>query len=316
MKSAVASTDLAALPALKVLARARAEGRMPHAILLTGADAGLLERAAEHLAAVHLEDPAPIAHPDYRNLRPGGLSRRIKIKSAQEVVHAFTLSSATGRRVVVIHEPDRFMPEAANCLLKSLEEPPPGTLIVLQTTNYYSVITTILSRCLRFHLGGEAPVIADPAWSDWLREFERLLVRMVKGPASPNARVSEVFIPLYALCARFEVLLNLFIEEALKVAPPPPPTDDDEDEIEKAHEATIRRGIRARMLISLEEKLRLVGRAHPDCGTQVAEAVSLLESARHQMDLNYQALAALEQFMLRTLRLFALRVRPAPPAGA
>jgi hypothetical protein len=177
------------------------------------------------------------------------------------------------------------------------------------------VMTTILSRCLRFHLGGEAPAIADPSWNDWLREFERLLTRMVKGPASPNARVSEVFIPLYALCARFEVLLDLFIEEELKVAPPPPPTDDDEGEIEKAHEATIRRGIRARMLISLEEKLRLVGRANPDCGTQVAEAVSLLESARHRMDLNYQALAALEQFMLRTLRLFAVRVRPEPSPG-
>ena len=87
-------------------------------------------------------------------------------------------------------------------------------------------------------------------------------------------------IPLYALCARFEVLLELFVEEALKVAPPPPPTDQDEDDAEIAYEESIRRGIRTRMLAALEERLRLVGRAHPSCGLQVAAAVDLLEQAR------------------------------------
>jgi hypothetical protein len=173
------------------------------------------------------------------------------------------------------------------------------------------VLPTILSRCLRFHVGGEAPVIADPSWQDWLREMERLLTRMVKGPASPQARVSEVFIPLYALCARFEVLLELFVEEALEAAPPPPPTDEDEDDAELAYEESVRRGVRARMLVSVEEKLRLVGRANPGCAGQVAEAVSHLEDARRRMELNYQVLAAFEQFLLRTLRAFALRPRDA-----
>jgi hypothetical protein len=141
--------------------------------------------------------------------------------------------------------------------------------------------------------------------------MDKLLTRMVKGPASPQARVSEVFIPLYALCARFEVLLELFVEEALKVAPPPPISDDDQEGVEKAYEATIARGIRARMLVSVEEKLRLVGRAHPGCAGQVAEAVSHLEDARRRMELNYQVLAAFEQFLLRTLRSFALRPRDA-----
>jgi hypothetical protein len=154
-------------------------------------------------------------------------------------------------------------------------------------------------------------VIADPSWQDWLREMERLLTRMVKGPASPQARVSEVFIPLYALCARFEVLLELFVEEALEAAPPPPPTDEDEDDAEVAYEESVRRGVRARMLVSVEEKLRLVGRAHPGCAGQVAEAVSHLEDARRRMELNYQVLAAFEQFLLRTLRSFALRPRDA-----
>ena len=46
MKSPAASADVTDLPVLKVLARARAEGRMPHAVLLTGADGAVLARAA------------------------------------------------------------------------------------------------------------------------------------------------------------------------------------------------------------------------------------------------------------------------------
>ena len=311
MKSSAASADVADLPVLKVLARARAEGRMPHAVLLTGNDGAVLARAAEQLAAMHLGEADPLAHPDCRVLRPAKKSRRIVIENVLEVVAALRLSSLTPRRVVIVNEPDRFLSESANAFLKTLEEPPPGTLIVLQTTHYYRVLPTILSRCLRFHVGGEAPVIADPSWQDWLREMERLLTRMVKGPASPQARISEVFIPLYALCARFEVLLELFVEEALEAAPPPPPTDEDEDDAEVAYEESVRRGVRARMLVSVEEKLRLVGRAHPGCAGQVAEAVGHLEDARRRMELNYQVLAAFEQFLLRTLRSFALRPRDA-----
>ena len=311
MKSSAASADVADLPVLKVLARARAEGRMPHAVLLTGNDGVVLARAAEQLAAMHLGEADPLAHPDCRVLRPAKKSRRIVIENVLEVVAALRLSSLTPRRVVIVNEPDRFLSESANAFLKTLEEPPPGTLIVLQTTHYYRVLPTILSRCLRFHVGGEAPVIADPSWQDWLREMERLLTRMVKGPASPQARISEVFIPLYALCARFEVLLELFVEEALEAAPPPPPTDEDEDDAEVAYEESVRRGVRARMLVSVEEKLRLVGRAHPGCAGQVAEAVGHLEDARRRMELNYQVLAAFEQFLLRTLRPFALRPREA-----
>ena len=311
MKSSAATADVADLPVLKVLARARAEGRMPHAVLLTGNDGAVLARAAEQLAAMHLGEAAPLTHPDCRVLRPAKKSRRIVIENVLETVAALRLTSLTPRRVVIVNEPDRFLSESANAFLKTLEEPPPGTLIVLQTTHYYRVLPTILSRCLRFHVGGEAPVIADPSWQDWLREMERLLTRMVKGPASPQARVSEVFIPLYALCARFEVLLELFVEEALEAAPPPPPTDEDEDDAEAAYEESVRRGVRARMLVSVEEKLRLVGRANPGCALQVAEAISHLEDARRRMELNYQVLAAFEQFLLRTLRTFALRPRDA-----
>jgi DNA polymerase-3 subunit delta' len=179
MKSPAASANLSDLPVLKVLARARAEGRMPHAVLLTGADGAVLANVAEQLAALHLGDADPLGHPDCRVLRPAKKSRRISIDNTLEVVAALRLSSLSPHRVVIVNEPDRFQSESANAFLKTLEEPPLGTLIILQTTNYYRVLPTILSRCLRFHVAGDAPVLADPSWNDWLREMEKLLARMV-----------------------------------------------------------------------------------------------------------------------------------------
>ena len=85
MKSSAASADVADLPVLKVLARARAEGRMPHAVLLTGNDGAVLARAAEQLAAMHLGETDPLAHPDCRVLRPAKKSRRIVIENTLEV---------------------------------------------------------------------------------------------------------------------------------------------------------------------------------------------------------------------------------------
>lgn len=316
MKSNAVSPELTDLPVLKVLLRARAEGRMPHAVLLTGADGALLERVAEKLAAVHLGEADPLAHPDCRVLRPSKKSRRISIENTLDVVSAMHLSSLTSRRVVIVYEPDRFQSDAANAFLKSLEEPPTGTLILLQTTSYYRILPTILSRCLRFHVAGEAPVVNDPAWLDWLREFERLLARMISGPKAPGARVTEVFMPLYALCARFEVLQELFLEEALKLAPPPPTAEDPEDqkEIKEAHEESVRRAVRGRMLVSVEERLRLAARNHPDAAVALAAAVDHLETARTRLELNQQALASIEQFLLQTLRTLAQRPRPAVTA--
>ncbi len=276
---------------------------MPHAVLLTGPDPAALERVAQRLVAVHLECEDPSAHPDCAILRPVKKSRRIPISAVQEVVGALRLSATGSTRAVIVHEADRFQPEAANAVLKSLEEPPPGTLIVLHTANHYRVLPTVLSRCLRFHLPGEAPQVSDPAWADWLRDFDRLLA---KAASQAPVRLSETFIPAYALCARFESLQEKLTVEALEGSSPPP-GDEDPEEAAQAHEESVRRGVRSRLLASVEERIRVFGRSRPDCALQSVAAVTRLEEARARLELNYQVLSALEQFMLQLLRAFARR---------
>lgn len=280
---------------------------MPHAVLLTGDDPALLERAASHLAAVHLGCEDPASHPDCRELRPAKKSRRIGVDAVLEVVASLRLSASGAHRAIIVHEPDRLQSEAANAFLKSLEEPPAGTLIVLQTTSHYRVLPTVLSRCLRFRLPGEAPQVSDAVWADWLRDFDRLLEKAAGAPA----RLTETFMPAYALCARFEALLEKFTEEALRTHAVPE-TDGDAEDAAEAHEESLRRGIRVRLLVSVEERLRVFGRTRGECASTVGAAVRRLEEARSRLELSYPTVAALELFMLQMLRIFARRTRATP----
>lgn len=197
---------------MKALLRARAENRMPHAVLFTGLNTETLIQAVECLASIHLASDDPLSHPDCRLLRPGRKSRRINQKSTLEVVSDLQLSSLSGRRVVIVHEPDRFEASAANAFLKTLEEPPSGTLVILQTTHYYRVLPTVLSRCLRFHIGGEPATIKQSEWTDWLQQFDRFLVVLSESIIGEK-KATETIIPLYSLCSRFEDLLEKFLLE-------------------------------------------------------------------------------------------------------
>jgi hypothetical protein len=154
--------------------------------------------------------------------------------------------------------------------------------------------------------------IQDASWNNWLKEFENFINKLVATKASQN-RSTEIIIPLYSLCARFEVLLQLFVEEALEKAPPPPVADDeDKKDTNDAYEETIRKGIWNRMLVAIEEKIRLMGRSHPTLSLQIASTVTILESSRVRLELSYPVISAMENFLLQTVRIFSNR----PPSSS
>ena len=92
-------------------------------------------------------------HPDVRLLLPGG---KVSISIEQmrgEIRRTIYLKPLEGRRrVYIIDEAEKMTAEAANSLLKTLEEPPPNAILILLTTSYFSLLATIRSRCqaLRF----------------------------------------------------------------------------------------------------------------------------------------------------------------------
>jgi DNA polymerase III subunit delta' len=86
------------------------------------------------------------SHPDFIVLEPEG--QFIKIEAVRRLSHAFAFRSFEGgRRVVLVDPADRLTEEAANALLKTLEEPPVGSFFFVITANRSQLLPTIVSRC-------------------------------------------------------------------------------------------------------------------------------------------------------------------------
>jgi len=172
--------------------------RLPQALLLRGsAGIGKLQLATQFARALLCQHPQDDghacgvcaacrwfgqgAHPDFRLLQPGALSegeegeeeggkskkkpsKQIKIEQIRDLADFVSLSAHQGgRRVVLIHPAESMNGNAANALLKMLEEPPADLLFILVTHQYQQLLPTILSRCLAFPLAVPDAAVAT-AW--------------------------------------------------------------------------------------------------------------------------------------------------------
>lgn len=79
---------------------------------------------------------------------PEGL---IRINQIREVQNALRYRVDRGMKTVIVDGADRLVPAAANAFLKTLEEPPPGSVIILVTSKASDLLPTILSRCQRIN---------------------------------------------------------------------------------------------------------------------------------------------------------------------
>ncbi|MEN8135652.1 MAG: DNA polymerase III subunit delta' [Thermodesulfobacteriota bacterium] len=85
-------------------------------------------------------------HPDLLLVEPEGVS--IKIKQIRELKHALTFPPFEAKyRIVLIADIHTMRREAANSLLKLLEEPPPGNQLILTGDEASEILPTITSRC-------------------------------------------------------------------------------------------------------------------------------------------------------------------------
>src|SRR5208337_765045 len=88
------------------------------------------------------------SHPDYHFAAKPPEALEFPIDLMREVCGGFALKSARGRgKVIVIDDADDLNEESANCFLKTLEEPPPRSLLILIGSSLDRQLPTILSRC-------------------------------------------------------------------------------------------------------------------------------------------------------------------------
>jgi DNA polymerase III subunit delta' len=85
-------------------------------------------------------------HPDVTTIQP--LGSQIKIEQIRAVQEVLVLKPLTGpRKVIIIDDAESMNLQAANCFLKTLEEPPDHSLLILITSQPHRLLPTLLSRC-------------------------------------------------------------------------------------------------------------------------------------------------------------------------
>ena len=160
-----ASPDIAAVA--EHFRRAIAAGRMPHALIVSGRPRGGGLAAAE--AILHLLYDAPDAPADlYKNVdirwvEPESKSRQIRAEDARALIDFLSLTSYEGGwKACVILFADRLNPDAQNILLKTLEEPPPNSLLILVTATPSALLATVRSRAQTVDVAETEDLTAKP----------------------------------------------------------------------------------------------------------------------------------------------------------
>jgi DNA polymerase-3 subunit delta' len=146
--------------AFRLLEKALAEGRLGHAYLISGVPGSGVQEFANEVAGLFLGTGAIHVQqdPDFHAIQPGSKSRRILTEEVRGLEHAIHRTPEKGsRKVGVIRAADRMMPQAANAFLKTLEEPPAGSLLLLTTELPEALLETIRSRCISVVLHSSEP---------------------------------------------------------------------------------------------------------------------------------------------------------------
>jgi DNA polymerase-3 subunit delta' len=300
------------------LRRAWSEHRLAHAYLISGSPSGagltLVQALLKLLYCTGADQPCGVCanchrvenrqHPDVSWLEPEKKSRIISVDQIRALnLRLSQTAYAGGWKVGVILACDRLKEEAANAFLKTLEEPPGRTLLLLVTDQIQAILPTIISRCQKVVLeeGTTEPV--------WMQELLGIL-QQGEGDSGFEALL---------LAGRLRALLESIkagILEAEKTA----------DDSEEAKDVLVAR-VQAKLIKERTELLRTAQFWQRDllacrCGadeaslhfkshatvlrrqagsmttTNLLRRVSGVEQAVRRMELNVSDVVALESYLL------------------
>ena len=199
--------------AVEIVWRAMAQERLPHAMIFSGLQgvgkqtlALLLARALNCLSPRNGQSCEQCRscrkilahqHPDVRLISPEGSV--IRIEQIRNIIGEIVFQPFEGSyRVVIIDPADKMKPETANCLLKTLEEPPSRTFIILITVVPHALLGTIRSRCRLLHFAGipRSQIVAYLTGRDWTERDAELAALSCEGSL---ARALEFDLEKFAL---------------------------------------------------------------------------------------------------------------------
>ncbi len=188
---------------IKIIKKSIENDRIPHAYLFLGED-GIGKRLTALTMAKALncssmvDDSCDMCrvcrkidngnHPDVTVLKPEGA--HIKIDQIRELQRSLQYKPYEGKkRVCIIPDAEKLTIEAKNALLKTLEEPPPDTMLILISTSSHLLLSTIISRCQRLKFQPLAPNVIAKVIKEKLGKDEdvALKIALLAGGSLKNA---------------------------------------------------------------------------------------------------------------------------------
>jgi len=165
--------------ALEYLRRAHEQNRLAHAYLISGPPgSGKQQLAADLASLVNGTAVADVFSARAREIfvaRPESKSRRIVIEQIRDLEHALQMRASNSRRkVAIISDADRLQPQAANAFLKTLEEPPKDSLLLLLSALPEALPETILSRCIAIPLARDGQLQASDEEKKLVKLFQQV----------------------------------------------------------------------------------------------------------------------------------------------
>jgi len=211
---------------VEILRRAVELERLPHAMIFAG-PSGVGKRTLALLLAQLVNCASPSSgmacggclscrkiahgsHPDVRLIEPDGAF--IKIEQIREMIDEIAYQPFEAKyRVVILDPAEQLKTEAANCMLKTLEEPASRTIIILVTSNAYLMLKTIQSRSRLLQFATlppdriEAHLVQSLGWSPENAHLAAALSRGSLGTAL--AFDPDNYLPIRAQALSFVSLL-------------------------------------------------------------------------------------------------------------
>ncbi|HET7625702.1 MAG TPA: DNA polymerase III subunit [Verrucomicrobiae bacterium] len=260
---------------IELLQRSLERGRLAHAYLFTGHQLEELEGIAQTLAktlncrnpvrgengvavdccdeCVNCRKIGSGNHADVHWVRPESKSRIVSVEQMRELMQEIYLKpTEADYKVAVIVAADRLNTQGANAFLKTLEEPPAKSVLILITTEPQRLLETILSRCLRLNFAGDGPRPLSPEQMAWLENFSEMASAERKSLLG-RYRLMDVLVQKLTA-------MKTAIEETLAARSPLERYDDIEKDLRERWEEELKAAIEAEYRRQRADLLAMVQR--------------------------------------------------------